>query len=158
MKNRLGKEIKIYKSDVIDLSLKYEWKEGGKEVVEDEETCRAYYECPFTDIPNKSGIYLFCFPDGQYYVGQAKDLAARFTSHFYQFFSKECKDWHKDLDLASWYKTKKFIQKYCNYYYMELPLDKLDIYEHSALAQIVKNEKTELYYNTIFYKKEEEDT
>lgn len=158
MKNKLGKEIRICKSDIIDFSLKYQWKEGAIKSVEDEDTCRAFYECPFTDIPNTSGIYLFCFPDGQYYVGQAKDLAARFTSHFYQFFSKECKDWHKDLDLASWYKTKKFIQKYCNYYYMELPLDKLDIYEHSALAQIVKNEKTELYYNTIFYKKEEEDT
>lgn len=158
MKNKLGKEVRVCKSDIIDFSLKYQWKEGAIKSVEDEDTCRAFYECPFTDIPNTSGIYLFCFPDGQYYVGQAKDLAARFTSHFYQFFSKECKDWHKDLDLASWYKTKKFIQKYCNYYYMELPLDKLDIYEHSALAQIVKNEKTELYYNTIFYKKEEEDT
>lgn len=157
MKNKLGKEVRVCKSDIIDFSLKYQWKEGAIKSVEDEDTCRAFYECPFTDIPNTSGIYLFCFPDGQYYVGQAKDLAARFTSHFYQFFSKECKDWHKDLDLASWYKTKKFIQKYCNYYYMELPLDKLDIYEHSALAQIVKNEKTELYYNTIFYKKEEED-
>lgn len=158
MKNKLGKEVRIFKSDIIDFSLKYQWKEGAIKSVEDEDTCRAFYECPFTDIPNTSGIYLFCFPDGQYYVGQAKDLAARFTSHFYQFFSKECKGWYKDLDLASWYKTKKFIQKYCNYYYMELPLDKLDIYEHSALAQIVKNEKTELYYNTIFYKKEEEDT
>ena len=157
MKNKLGKEVRICKSNIIDFSLKYKWKEGAIKGVEDDDTCRAFYECPFTDIPNASGIYLFCFPDGQYYVGQAKDLAARFTSHFYQFFSKECKDWHKDLDLASWYKTKKFIQKYCNYYYMELPLDKLDTYEHSALAQIVKNEKTELYYNTIFYKKEEED-
>lgn len=157
MKNKLGKEIRVYSSKDIDLSLKYKWKEGGIKGVEDDETCRAFYECPFTDIPNTSGIYLFCFPDGQYYVGQAKDLAARFTSHFYQFFSKECKDWHKDLDLASWNKTKRFIQKYCNYYYMELPQDKLDLYEHSALAQIVNNEKTELYYNTIFYKKEEEN-
>ena len=155
MKNRLGKEIKIYKSDIIDLRLKYEWKEGGKEVVKDEEACRSFYECPFADIPSTSGIYLFCFPDGQYYVGQAKDLAARFTTHFYNFYSDKCKDWHKDLDLTSWYKTKKFIQKYCNYYYMELPLDKLDIYEHSALAQIVNNNKTELYYNTIFYRKED---
>ena len=64
MKNKLGKEIKIYKSDIIDLSLKDKWKEGAIKVVEDEETCRSYYECPFTDIPSTSGIYLFCFPDG----------------------------------------------------------------------------------------------
>lgn len=155
MKNKLGKEIKLYKSKHIDYNLKYQWKEGAIKSREDEQTCIDFYECPFEDIPQTSGIYLFCFPDGQYYVGQAKSLAARFIQHFYKFYSSKCEDWHKDLGLTSWYKTKKFIQKYCNYYYMELPPDKLDIYEHSALAQIVNNNKTELYYNTIFYRKED---
>lgn len=155
MKNKLGKEIKLYKSKYIDYNLKYQWEEGAIKPREDEQNCIDFYECPFEDIPQTSGIYLFCFPDGQYYVGQAKSLAARFTQHFYNFYSPKCEDWHKDLGLTSWYKTKKFIQKYCNYYYMELPLNKLDVYEHSALAQIVNNNKTELYYNTIFYRKED---
>lgn len=157
MKNKLGKEIKLYNSTKIDFNLKYQWKEGAIKEVEDIDLCYAYYECPFADIPQKSGIYLFCFPDGQYYIGQAKNLAARFTGHFYKFSSKECKDWHKDLGLRNWNRTKIFLQKYCNYYYMEVPQDQLDIYEQSALAQIVKNQKTELYYNTIFYKEEEGD-
>ena len=154
MKNKLGKEIRVHNSKNIDYTLKYQWKEGAKKLVEDEELCREYYECPFVDIPNSSGIYLFCFPDGQYYVGQAKNLAARFTSHFYNFFSSKCEDWHKDLGIRNWNRAKIFLKDYCNYYYMEVPQDQLDLYEQSALAQIVKSNMTEKYYNTIFYKEE----
>lgn len=154
MKNKLGKEIKLYKSKHIDYNLKYQWKEGAIKPREDEQNCIDFYECPFEDIPQTSGIYLFCFPDGQYYVGQAKSLAARFIQHFYKFYSSKCEDWHKDLGLTSWYKTKKFIQKYCNYYYMEVKEEELDLYEQSALAQIVQKGMTERYYNTIFYKEE----
>lgn len=152
MTNILGKEIKIYNANKVDFTLKYKWKEGAKKERKDENICREYYECPFTDIPETSGIYLFCFPEGEYYVGQAKNLEARFTSHFYNFYSDKCRDWHRALGLKNWKRTKIFIRDYCNYFYMELPQDQLDFYEQSALAQILSNNMTNKYYNTIFYK------
>ena len=156
MKNKLGKEVKIYNAKHLDFNLKYNWTRGAMKQRKDEERCKEYYECPFVDIPETSGIYLFCFPDGQYYVGQAKNLAARFTTHFYKFYSPKCEDWHKDLGLKSWWRTKVYIRDYCSYFYMELDADKLDLYEQSALAQIVQNNMTEKYYNTIFYKRSDD--
>lgn len=157
MKNKLGKEIKLYKAKHIDYSLKYQWKEGAVKPRKDEQNCIDYYECPFEDIPQTSGIYLFCFPDGQYYVGQAKNLAARFTQHFYKFYSPKCEDWHSDIGgLRNWKKTRNYLLKYCNYYYIEVKEEELDLYEQSALAQIVQKGMTERYYNTIFYKEEED--
>lgn len=157
MKNKLGKEIKIYNAKEIDFGLKYQWKEGAAVPCKDEDKCMAFYECPFDDIPMTPGIYLFCFPEGQFYLGQAKNLAARFTQHFYNFYSPKCQDWHSSIDgLKSWKKTKNYIWKYCTYFYMELDENQLDLYEQSALAQIVNRGMTEKYYNTIFYKQEED--
>lgn len=157
MNNFLGNEVRVHHAKEIDFNLKYNWTEAALEEEEDEDTCRTNYLCPFTDIPEDSGVYLFCFPDGGYYIGQAVNLKARFTGHFYDFFSPKCKDWHKSLGLKSWKRTKIFLKDYCNYYYMKVDKDKLNLYERSALAQIVKNNKTEMYFNTQFYK-EEEDT
>ena len=39
---------------------------------------------------------------------------------------------------------------------MEVEEEELDLYEQSALAQIVENKMTEKYYNTIFYKQADE--
>lgn len=157
MMNKLGKEIKLYKVKSIDFDLKYKWIRGAQKVVKDIEKCKAFYECPFTDIPETPGVYLFCFPDSSYYVGQSVNLAGRFTEHFYKFFSPKCTDWHSYIGLRSWNRTKIYMQQYCNYFYMELPQEELDRYEQSALAQIVKNNMTDKYYNTIFYKEEKEE-
>lgn len=147
MKNKNGKEVKIHQN-VINYDLKPEWI--AAELIPREDWY-SQYECPFTDIPPQSGIYLFAFPNG-FYLGQAKNLEDRFRSHFFQMYKPNCKDWHNSFGLDSWKAAKRFIKNECNYYYMLVDKDQLDLYEHSFLAQIARNNKTELYYNSIFYK------
>lgn len=152
MINKLGKEIKLYKAKTIDFSLKYDWIRGARKM---REKYYSKYLCPFTDIPPRPGIYLFCFPDG-FYVGQAKNLEQRFSEHFFAFYSKRTKDWHNSFGLDSYGAAQHFLKYECDYYYIEVEEEELDLYEQSALAQIVLNEMTEKYYNTIFYKQADE--
>lgn len=156
MKNKLGKDIKIYNAKETDFSLKYNWTYAAKKLEKDAQRCRDFYEHPFADIPPKPGIYLFCFPDDGFYIGQSENLSARFNAHFYNFFSPKCNDWHKTFGLRSWIDAKRYIKDYCTYCYMIVEKDKLDLYEQSALAQIISNDMADRYYNTIFYKQEED--
>lgn len=153
MKNILGREIRLYKDNNLDFSLKYEWTQAA---LVPREHYYSHYDCPFRDIPDESGIYLFTFPQG-YYLGQAKHLSDRFRSHFFDFYSPKCKDWHKNFCLNSWGAAQDFIKEQCYYHFMLVDNDKLDLYEHSALAQIVNNNMTDKYYNTTFYKREEKE-
>ena len=149
MKNRLGKEIRICKSDNLDLTLKYKWTQAA--IVPREEYYSKYL-CPFKDIPAESGLYIFIFPDASFYIGQAKNLEQRFKEHFFSFYGKKCDDWHKTFGIKNYGAAKDFIKDECFYQYMLVDKNKLNLYEHSALAQILKNEMTDKYYNTIFYK------
>ena len=153
MENILGKKIRICKAKQLDLNLKYQWTQAAMVVRKD---YFSRYLCPFTDIPEEPGVYLFSFPQG-YYVGQAKNLQERFTSHFYDMYSSNCKDWHSSFQLKTWKAAKYFLKNKCAYYYMIVDKDKLDLYEQSALAQILKNNMTGKYYNTVYYKEEGEE-
>lgn len=149
MTNRLGKEIKIYRTDKIDFSLKYKWTQAA---VVPREDYFSHYLCPFKDIPTEPGLYIFIFPDASFYIGQSKNLEQRFKEHFYAFYGKKCNDWHKTFGIKNYGAAKHFIKDECFYKYMLVDEDKLDLYEHSALAQILKNGMADKYYNTIFYK------
>lgn len=149
MTNKLGKEIKIHKTDKIDFSLEYKWTQAA---VVPQEDYFSHHLCPFKDIPAESGLYIFIFPDASFYIGQSKNLEQRFKEHFYAFYGKKCKDWHKTFGIKNYGAAKHFIKDECFYKYMLVDEDKLDLYEHSALAQILKNGAADKYYNTIFYK------
>ena len=152
MKNKLGKEIRLCKAKDLDFSLKYKWTQAALVPRKD---YFSQYACPFLDIPDKPGIYLFVFPNGSQ-GGQAQNLEQRFTEHFFQFYSPRCEDWHNSFGLKSWKAAKYFLLDKCWYGYIVLDRKELDLYERSALAQIVNNNMTEKYYNTVFYRKEEE--